>query len=223
MAQEDQLSVEDFTAFLRWLDDEGIPFVVIGGCAVGAYARLRGQTVFSADLDIYTTPRALDDIVAAAPAIGLTVRKLPQPRSVLVAVLDWEGKEINVLCSSAAMPAPQEAIRAAHEVALPSGLSVPVSDPIDLLADKLAVGRDKDVEHVGILKDYIEAELELIFGGDEGARQRHAPVRRYLAALGTDELPDALAVARAPADLRFLAARCRSGAALQALCDKAKN
>jgi hypothetical protein len=45
-------SVEDYVELFQILAGLGTEFVVIGGCAVGAYARLVGERVFSADLDL---------------------------------------------------------------------------------------------------------------------------------------------------------------------------
>ena len=67
MARQEELAVGEFTGLLRWLDAEGIPYVIIGGCAVGACARTRDHTVFAADLDIDTTSEALDEMLARAP------------------------------------------------------------------------------------------------------------------------------------------------------------
>lgn len=43
-------TLEDYLGLLEVLSRLGVDFVVIGGCAVGAYARLVGETVFSRDL-----------------------------------------------------------------------------------------------------------------------------------------------------------------------------
>jgi hypothetical protein len=46
-------SLEDYLDLLEGLSDLGVEFVVIGGCAVGAYSRLIGEAVFSRDLDLF--------------------------------------------------------------------------------------------------------------------------------------------------------------------------
>ena len=48
-------ALEDYLGLFRALEALGVEFVVIGGGAVGAYARLVGDTVFSDDLDIFVT------------------------------------------------------------------------------------------------------------------------------------------------------------------------
>jgi hypothetical protein len=87
-------SVDDYVDLFGELAGLGIEFVVIGGCAVGAYARLLGEQVLSGDLDLLVTSRSLEAVVAEASTIGAQVRKMPQPRSVPVALLEWRGKEI---------------------------------------------------------------------------------------------------------------------------------
>jgi hypothetical protein len=52
---------------LAFLSEHGLDAVVIGGCAVGAYARLMGETVLTTDLDLYTDRVTLEEIALAAP------------------------------------------------------------------------------------------------------------------------------------------------------------
>lgn len=72
--QEASLDLKAFIELLRRLDEHGIPFAVIGGMAVSAYARLRGKTIFSADLDIVTTEATLQELIETAPARALLDR-----------------------------------------------------------------------------------------------------------------------------------------------------
>ena len=84
-------SIEDYVDLFGALAGLGIEFVVIGGCAVGAYARLLGEQVLSADLDLLVTWRSLETVVADAETLGVRVQKRPQPRTVPVALLEWRG------------------------------------------------------------------------------------------------------------------------------------
>jgi len=52
-------SLEDYLDLLEVLSGLGVESVVIGGCAVGAYARLIGETVFSGSI--------LQELVSRAP------------------------------------------------------------------------------------------------------------------------------------------------------------
>jgi hypothetical protein len=107
-----QRTLDDFVEFLARLTDAGIPFSIIGGCAVGVYARDLQQTVFSDDLDLCTTAEDLHRILALAGATEprLTIGKRPQARGLQVAVLYWDNTlEINVLTGSDGLP-PAEAL-----------------------------------------------------------------------------------------------------------------
>ena len=105
--KEKTLTLEDFGAFLERLSEEGCECVVIGGCAVGAYGRLRGEEILTADLDVYADPETLDKILAWAARNGIPILKRPQPRSVPVAFIKWEGKDVNILTDSIGLPAPR--------------------------------------------------------------------------------------------------------------------
>jgi hypothetical protein len=203
-------ALDDFVDFLRVLEEEGIPFAVIGGCAVGAYARLRGGSVFSEDLDIYVSEASLEELLLAIEAKGGSIRKRPQPRAVPVAVIDWKGREINVITSSAGLAEPDVVIRSARQFELAAhGLTIPVAEPYDLLANKLAVRRDKDLPHIALLERFVEEELVTTFCGSANARDRLEPARRYMTILGRSTLPahlgdDLVACADQPALRRFL-------------------
>lgn len=81
-------SLDDFVEFLRALQEAGFAYAVIGGCAVGAYARMCGLTVVSADLDIYVSATTLPELLAWAESVAIRVAKRPQTRTVPVAVLE---------------------------------------------------------------------------------------------------------------------------------------
>ena len=50
-------ALADYIELFEALGRLGVEVVVIGGCAVGAYARLLGETVLSNDLDLLLTAR----------------------------------------------------------------------------------------------------------------------------------------------------------------------
>jgi hypothetical protein len=207
--------LNDFAQFLRLLLEEGFEFSVIGGCAVGAYARLMGEELRSVDLDFLMTEDSLTELLAWAPAHGIRVVKRPRPRNIPVAFLETpDGKEVNALTASTGLPKPEIVHRTARRFVLSAhgGLEVPLADPFDLLANKLAVARDKDRPHVEILRRFVEAEAVEAFVREEDPRARLAPSRRLLDATGSSTLPEALAerligLAKTPADFRFLAGR----------------
>jgi hypothetical protein len=52
---------------------------------------MRGETLLSADLDVYTSSAGLHTIVASVRVAGVPILKEPRPRNVPVAVFEWEG------------------------------------------------------------------------------------------------------------------------------------
>ncbi len=206
--------LSDFASFLQRLHGEGLEYAVIGGCAVAAYADLMGEELYSVDLDIFVTEETLSELLAWAPRHGVRVVKRPRPRNIPVAFLEVDGKEINALTRSTALPEPQVVVRTARQIVLSAhgDLEVPVADPFDLLANKLAVGRDKDKPHIEILRRFVEEEAVQTFAGHDSPRLRLAPARRLLEVLGRDVLPEPLtdrliAHARMAVDFRFLMGR----------------
>lgn len=206
--------LKDFEGFFRDLQEEGFDFAVIGGCAVSAYAHLLEEPLTTVDLDILVTPSTLEEILAWAPTRGIRIVKRPQPRNIPVAFLDFRGLEVNVLTWSTGLPDAHRVTRFARSFGLRDGgdLEIPIADPHDLLANKLAVAREKDRPHIEILQRYIEAEIVAIFASNTHARARMEPARRYLEVRGAATLPIGLSerlidLAREGVDFRFLANR----------------
>lgn len=209
--KEKTLTVEDFGAFLERLSQEGFECVVIGGCAVGAYAALRGDKVFTADLDVYADPETLDRILSWAARNGIPILKRPQPRTIPVAFIQWEGKDVNILTDSIGLPAPEDAARIARLFTLSKcgGIEVLVADPVDILRNKMLVDREKDRPHVEVLRRFIEEEIVEAFEKEVSPRTRIRPARQYLDATRAKTLPGPLAarlipLARTLPDIRFL-------------------
>lgn len=221
-------SLGDYAEFLRLLANAGFETVVIGGCAVGAYVRTIGETVISQDLDLLASRTTLNAIVAEAAQLGLQIEQLPKPRNLPVAVLRWNGMEINILTQSHGFPPADVEAQVAREfhIAENESVIVLVADPFDLLRNKLAVHRPKDEPHIIHLRRFIEEELVGNFAAAPAARERHAPIARYLDILGMTELDAALAtrlipLAKTSADFRMLAYRVPTtlGASLLARAD----
>jgi hypothetical protein len=59
---------------------------------------------------------ALETVVADAAVIGAQIQKMPQPRSVPVAFLEWRGREVNLLTGSSGLPDPHARISAAERL-----------------------------------------------------------------------------------------------------------
>ncbi len=175
-------SLEDYVEFLTALSDEGVPFTVIGGAAVGAYARLLNETVLSADLDILLEVDQLDELMSLAPKLGAKLEERPRERSVPVAFLRWRGLEVNALTASAGFPLTSSVIHTSREFEISNdGKFVPIADPLNLLANKLAVRRPKDLPHIEILRRFIKEEcVEQLSRAELPPRRRLAATKRYL-------------------------------------------
>lgn len=216
--QKTPSSIDDYLDLFDVLAGLGIEFVVIGGCAVGAYARLVGEQVLSADLDLLVTWRSLETVLADGGAFGVHVHKVPQPRSVPVALLEWRGREVNLLTGSSGLPPPDVAARAAREFHLgrDTDVTVLIADPFDLLRNKLAVNRPKDQPHIAILRRFLDEEAVKCLTDEREPRARISAAERLLEVLGTQTLEEALArrlvpLATTPADFRFLGHRAPVG------------
>ncbi len=209
---EETHTVDDFAEFLETLKKEGFEHVVIGGCAVGAYAHLRGETVLTADLDILSPPQVLNEILEWAPQNGVKLLKWPQPRTIPTAFLVWKDKEINILSSSHGFPPAGDAIQAARVFVLRSrgNTEVLIADCYHLLQNKLTVNRTKDQPHIDVLRRFIEEEIVRAFEVETDQRNRLGPARRLLEITKSRTLPEALGsrlipLAHTGPDLRFLA------------------
>ena len=204
--------LDDYAGFLSALQEEGFDFLVIGGCAVGSYARLQNQQVLSGDLDLYSSVETLRTILSWAPRHGIVVHSKPQPRSIPTAFLTWNDLEINILTDTNGLPAPEVALRSARVFRLRNhpGLEVLVADPFDLLRNKLKVHRPKDVPRIEMLRRFVEEEIVDAFKKGRVPRERIAPAKRILEVTSSRTLPPSLAdrlvpLAKTPAELRFLA------------------
>lgn len=163
--------IEDFADPLRALVDEGIPFAVIGGCAVGCYARLLGMTVLSTDLDICVPDSGMQDVLALALRHGAAIISRPQPRGIPVAFIDWRGRELNVLTGAKGLP-DRRSVRHPGEHA---------RDP-----------ETKDLPHIEVLERFIEEEVVATMGGSGHVRDRISAARKLLDVLGAATLPESL-------------------------------
>jgi len=221
-------SLEDFVDLFAALDQHGVDFVVIGGMAVGAYARLIDEVVVSRDLDICVAPTTLYDVLDDVQELGATIVKRPQARSIEVAFLDWRGLEVNILTSSTGLPAPAPLAANARWFRLPdSEQGVLVADPLDLLSNKLAVNRPKDQPHIAVLRRFIDDDIVHDLGDPTTTpRERIRTAARLLDVLHQSTLDESLAarlipLATLPADYRFLAHRVSTKAQLDALAARA--
>jgi hypothetical protein len=221
-------SLVDFADLFETLGRAGTAQVVIGGCAVGAYAHLLGESVTSDDLDLYASQAGYEAILAAASGEGGRIVRRARERSIPVAVIDWKGKELNVVTATAGLLSPEIEAELAREFVLPgkAKLAVLVADPFQLLSNKLAVNRPKDRPHIAILRRFVEGEVVLAFREETQPRKRIAPAAKMLRIEKKGNLPAGLMtalseLAREPSDFRFLANHAPSRATGRALLERA--
>src|SRR5262245_26122177 len=119
-------ALADYIELFEALGRLGVEVVVIGGCAVGAYARLLGETILSNDLDLLLTRRGLELIIDESEALGLRVESRATARQVPVTVLRWKGREINLLTATDGLAAPDVEARSAREFRVSSDVDVAI-------------------------------------------------------------------------------------------------
>ena len=154
-------------------------------------------------------PRSLDE----KDCFGAQVQRNAEAFGDRPAIL-FEGKEINVLTGSDGMPPAEVLVRTARIFTLGEhdDFEIPIADPFDLLANKLAVRREKDLPHIDVLRRFVESEVIHAFQAETHPRARLASIRRLLDVLGLKLLPFDLAdrlipLAAEPVDFRFLMGR----------------
>lgn len=218
----------DYLELFEALASLGLEVVVIGGCAVGAYARLLGEAVHSNDLDLFVTRQCLDLILNESEALSLRLERMAAAREVPVTVLHWKTREINLLTATEGLAAPDVEARTAREflVSESASTAVLVVDPFDLLRNKLAINRPKDAPHIALLRRFLEAEVVHGFQYEEEPRARIGAAERLLEVLDRRALDEALSarlvpLARLGADFRFLAHRLPTAALVSELAARA--
>ncbi len=216
-------TLPDFARILGELSRGGAAFTVIGGAAVSAYANLLGEEVRSVDLDVLLMPGELRQILTWAPRPGVTVEKLPQPRSIPVAFLNWDGIEVNLLTDAAKLGDHQAVLDRSRSFEIEGAdLEIPVADPTDLIRNKRAANRQKDQPHLEVLRRFCREEIVAAFSEETVPVLRLQPARRWLDAEELDRLPADL-FARilgqplVASDLPFLAHRAPDEPGLEAV------
>ena len=147
----------DFVEMLSALCAAGVEFLLVGAHALAAYGRPRA----TGDLDIWVrptsenAPRVMQALKAfGAPSFDLTVEELSTPESVFQ--LGVAPCRIDLLTTITGVDF--ETAWANRTTLRMEGLSIPCIGRADLLANKRAVGRPRDLADV--------AELESAGKGD---------------------------------------------------------
>lgn len=187
LSRERDKTLADFAEVLDWARARGFEPTVIGGIAVGALAARIGVSSLSGDLDLLVSPRdqrRFADAATMDPMVGVVKR--PKARGLPVLVLDWAGLEVDVLVESDGMRSPADVRERALDL---DGVSV--ADPVDLLTVKLAMRREKDLEHIKILR--VVCEGFSLFGLRKGTdRAAFRFLRRWADSEGWESIPEAL-------------------------------
>lgn len=96
-----------------------------------------------------------------------------------MAVVEWRGKELNLLTAAQGLPTPERVADATRVFELANrGATVYLADPFDLLANQLSVRRPKDDAHVEVPRSFVEQEIASEFRGSGRGRSRLAGARR---------------------------------------------
>jgi predicted nucleotidyltransferase len=143
---------EDWSAFLRLLNGHRVKFVIVGGHAVAAHGRPR----LTADLDIFVQPTKTNAkrIVAAISEFGfgtLDSSRLTQPNQVVF--MGREPFRIDVLTSIDGVSF--ESAWAHRKRSVLDGIRVAFLGRSDLIRNKRAAGRPKDLLDVALLEEVV--------------------------------------------------------------------
>ena len=133
----------------RAFDGAGVPWMLVGGLAVGAWTEPRGTK----DVDLaIAAPTEIETLAAALAAVGLRVFRgaLDTARSggTVRMRLEREGRPnlvVDLLCAGTDFE--HEALRRRRELKV-FDVSVPIASPDDLLVFKLIAGRPQDLADV---------------------------------------------------------------------------
>ena len=215
-----------FVPLLEQLGEAAIEYVVIGGCAVGLYAHLLGESLESSELELYVSGTAFEELSAWAEGSGLAVEKPRRPKGSHPTSWRWQGVAVHALTASPGLPPLGAALRSCREFSLEdTALPVYVADPFDVLANELRRERGGDTDYAELVTRYLELEVREAFEAGPSPRERLGPAKRLIEVVGRPELPERLAVdliglADVPVLRRFLASRIELGL-FQQLLDKA--
>jgi hypothetical protein len=150
----------DLAKFARWLEEEQIPYMVIGGFAVTVW----GNPRFTRDLDvtIWVTPDAFD---AAVARICAEFKALPTDPLRFAE----ETRVLPVVCGStsvdvifAALPYEEQAIHRARRLNIGAG-EVQICAPEDLVLYKIVSQRPRDKEDIEGVFRYRRSELDFTY------------------------------------------------------------
>lgn len=184
LSRERDKTLPDFDRVFEWTASHGFETTLIGGLAVGVFSPTYDVPVLSGDLDLLASPSEQQRISrAAARDPDVQILKAIQPRALPVLVLGWDQLEVDVLSQSDGLPDPAAAIQRAWDVD-----GVAVADPADLLRIKLAMKREKDLDHIKILRKACEGFSRADLETQSGRGAFHS-LRRWVESEGWESIP----------------------------------
>lgn len=159
---------DDFCRFaFGFLQDQGTPYLVIGGLAVVVVGEPR--TTADADAIVFISPAQAESLIDKAAKAGFDVRNdVERQRLLDTGTMRFRKGRFQIDLITASLPFEEEAYRRAtfHEV---FGIRLPFPTPEDLILLKVLAGREKDMldaigivrRHAGTLDvGYLERTLE---------------------------------------------------------------
>jgi hypothetical protein len=148
------------TTLAAWLDNDGIPYMVIGGFAVTVW----GEPRFTQDLNV--------TILAEPDELRNVIEKISSAFTPLVAdgfKFVTETRVFPIMVNSvpaelifAALPYEEEAIRRTRSITLKGG-QVKICSPEDLILHKIVTPRARDREDVEGIFRYRHSELDYAY------------------------------------------------------------
>ncbi len=184
LSRERDKTLTDFDRVFEWTASHGFDITVIGGLAVGVFSPTHDAPLFSGDLELLTSPdEQLRISQAAARDPHVQILKTIHPRALPVLVLGWGPLEVDILSQSDGLPDPGAAMQRAWVVE-----GVRVADPTDLLEIKLAMKREKDLEHIEVLRKTCEGLSRADLTKLSGRRALHS-LRRWVESEGWGVIP----------------------------------
>lgn len=142
---------EDFRDFFRFLNESGVEYLLIGGWAVGFHGYPRA----TADMDVWVAcdPENARRIIHALKLFGFTHDEATESlftRPGFVVRMGLPPMRIELLTRISGVEF--DACRSRCEVMIEEGISIPVISLEDLIANKKASARPKDLADVDALE-----------------------------------------------------------------------
>jgi hypothetical protein len=142
---------EDFRDFFKFLNESGVEYLLIGGWAVGFHGYPRA----TADMDVWVAcdPANAKRIVQALKLFGFIHDEATESlftRPGFVVRMGLPPMRIELLTKISGVEF--DACRARCETLIESGISIPVISLVDLIANKKASARPKDLADLDALE-----------------------------------------------------------------------